>query len=126
MKAAMSREDYEKTFNINGQEIEFSNAGKHLIIFNDKSYSMEGKSFEDLKEACLSIAETLFMGADGEAYFEKTTVYFYGSNASDYKENLNFESYTNYIKNAVADSSTNFGACFEQICMQMDKANDGD
>tara|TARA_B110000285_G_scaffold141354_1_gene158140 strand:+ start:388 stop:891 length:504 start_codon:yes stop_codon:yes gene_type:complete len=93
-----------------------SNKGKHLMLFNDQSYSMEGTPFETLKKACLDLAEVIF-GADGDKsqnLFEQVHTIFYNHNAyptmTDDKR-----AYLQHIHDNAVTGGTNFFPCFDVL-----------
>lgn len=96
------------------------------MIFNDKSGSMSGQPFAQLKEACLGISETIYHGNNGEKSFESTTVCFYGSDAKEYYKLNDLESYNRTIEKSSVGGMTNFSACFDLIYRTMNDAKDGD
>lgn len=57
-----------------------SNKGKHLMLFNDRSYSMSGTPLATLKSACVALADVVFSADEAQPegnHFEKVHAYWY-------------------------------------------------
>lgn len=122
IKGKMSRDQVES---INGPQAAESNQGKHLFIYNDKSGSMSGSPFKNLKEACLGITDKIFPDPQN-SLFEKVMVCFYESDCKDYKFVTSAIEYENYISKSNVCGGTSFEACFQHIYKNLDNVKDGD
>ena len=81
-EAVLTREQYSALTgeNANNAQQKQSNQGKHLMLFNDRSYSMSGTPLATLKSACVSLADVVFSADESqpdENHFEKVHTYWY-------------------------------------------------
>lgn len=54
------------------------------MIFNDKSYSMNGAPFEALKKACKDVADMIY-SENGEALYDSVDMIFYDNRLNSVK-----------------------------------------
>lgn len=59
-------------------------SGKTLMIFNDKSYSMNGTPFDALKKACNDVADMIYED-NGNALFDNVDLIFYDNKLNSIK-----------------------------------------
>lgn len=129
VEACLTREQYQAITGQNADEEKpkRSNKGNHLMLFNDRSYSMSGTPFETLKKACVTLADTIFSNDEAtpeDNQFEQVHTYFYDNtiiNMSTSSKNA----YVDYITKTNVNGSTNFAICYEQILKLIEQAAEG-
>jgi len=128
-EACLTREQYEALTGQNAADDKprRSNKGKHLMLFNDRSYSMSGTPFETLKKACVTLAETVFSHDEAspeDNQFEQVHTYFYDNTIINMATSSK-KAYVDYINNTHVNGSTNFAICYQEILKLVERATEG-
>ena len=109
-------------------------SGKTLMIFNDKSWSMNGTPFEALKKACKGVAEMIYnkQGSTVQSkndhittLFDNVYLLFYDNTLNSMKIKGRLD-YLTKIKNESIGNQTNFKICFDRITDQVDAMSKGE
>ena len=87
-----------------------SNKGKHLLLFNDKSYSMHGAPFEALRQGCTGLGEQIFGESADQNLFESVCMIYYDDKSYPSVVQNKIE-YQTRVTNERIGGSTNFVEC---------------
>ena len=126
-EACLTREQYIELMGQPDEKEQYSNKGKYLFLFNDRSGSMYGRPIEALKQANLNLCDTLYVNDDEPSAgdkFEEVHLVFFGTNPSDYvaRTKKDFQKLTNSITATGAES---FNHCHRIVEAVADRAPSG-
>ena len=126
-EACLTREQYVELLGPADEEVQFSNKGKYLFLFNDQSGSMYGRPIEALKQANLNLCDTLYVNDNEPSAgdkFEEVHLVFFGTNPKDYiaRTKQDFKNLTNSI---VATGAESFNHCHRIVDAVADRIPDG-
>jgi hypothetical protein len=128
-EAVLTREQYSALTGENAGDAQQkqSNKGKHLMLFNDRSYSMSGTPLATLKSACVSLADVVFSADESQPddnHFEKVHAYWYDDSIINMATSSK-SAFVDYINRHNCNGSTNFANCYREILKVVEEAPEG-